>query len=191
MIVDLSLSRTQSRAAAIALLLVPVMIALWIGVSLIRERNLHHAAIEKLLVQRADDELAIRRQPLLDKKIAELRTAAGGAPLFYSRSQSSDATTRMETALTAIVSRNKGTQFHCNVEFHDTGENHVQELRASITLAADISALTHILYDIRQSRPLIFVNGISIKSSVPARSALTAPNTLQVEMTVVGYLQEE
>ena len=191
MIVDLSLSRTQSRAAAIALLLVPVMIALWIGVSLIRERNLHHAAIEKLLVQRADDELAIRRQPLLDKKIAELRTAAGGAPLFYSRSQSSDATTRMETALTAIVSRNKGTQFHCNVEFHDTGENHVQELRASISLAADISALTHILYDIRQSRPLIFVNGISIKSSVPARSALTAPNTLQVEMTVVGYLQEE
>jgi hypothetical protein len=191
MIVDLSLSRTQSRAAAIALLLVPVVIALWIGVSLIRERNLHHAAIEKLLVQRADDELAIRRQPLLDKKIAELRTAAGGAPLFYSRSQSSDATTRMETALAAIVSRNKGTQFHCNVEFHDTGENHVQELRASITLAADISALTHILYDIRQSRPLIFVNVISIKSSVLARSALTAPNTLQVEMTVVGYLQEE
>jgi hypothetical protein len=191
MILELSPSRLQSRVAALALAFVPLALLVFAAAMLVRDRSFHHEAVLKLLMQRQADELAIRNEPLLQKEIADLRSAAGGAPLFYANSRSSDATSRMEAALTAIVSRNKGAQFHCNVEFRDTGENQPQELRASMTLRADIAALTRILYELRQAKPLLFVDSLSIKSDARPGTALTEPNGLQVEMTVVSYLQEE
>ncbi|GEM_PF-5793176 len=191
MIVDLSLSPVQSRAAAVALALVPVALLAFAGVALVRDRSLHHAAVERLLTERETDRQAIGDEPLLAGKIAEMRSTVGGAPLFYIHSQSSDAAVRMESAITAIASRNKAAQFHCNVEFRDLGESQPQELRATVTLHADITALTHILYDLRQAKPLLFVDSLSVKSDAPPGAALTAPNELQVEMTILGYLQEE
>jgi Type II secretion system (T2SS), protein M subtype b len=183
--------KAAARAIAIALLLLPVVLASFGVWRILVARAEHHERVERLLVEEATARALAGSAPSWDARIAALRREEAGRALFFALSQSSGAATHMETAVTGLVNRNGGVVQRDNVELHDAGGDAPQELRATVVFVSDISQLTHILLEMRRMRPLLFVDELEVKTVPDAsgKAGLRQPNRLQVDATLVSYLE--
>jgi len=189
MILEYSLTPAQSRAAALAVALLPLAVLALILVHFLLPRAEHHTRVAELMRQRDEYRAILRNAPAWSAEVEQLRGPASRAPAFYRSAQMSAASGQMEAAVTAIINKDQGAIQHNEVEMHDGGADAPQQLRDTVSLTADISALTRILYDMRAARPLLFVASMTVRSDAVFAGPLSAPNRLHVDFVVVAYLQ--
>lgn len=183
-----TLSDRQQRAVAMGLALIPVLLLLAVLVSAVMSWNAHHQRIAALLGQRATYQALLHDAPAWNAEIQRLRTSRAEADSFFVGTEASAAAPRMESRIKQIVTGDGGKLQHATVELKTAGDEAAVELRAAVSLSADIAELTRILHHLRQTHPLMMVTGLTVRSQA-GTAALTAPNALQVDLVIVSYVR--
>lgn len=190
MILEYAPSSIQRRAAALALAFAPMLVAGLVATNFVLARAAHHERLSRLLAERQADLALLHDAPMWKNEIARLRQAGSGAALFFADPEVSAAGSQMQARVTSIVTAGGGTVQRSNVDLVAAGDEAPVELRTTVTFAADIAAFTHILYHLRQARPLLFVAKLAMREAAGSTSRGTtpvAPNLLQIDLTMVGY----
>jgi hypothetical protein len=187
----LDLSDTQKRAIAIALMVVPALLVLWLGVELVLAHSAHHERMARLLVERADDQALLRNAPVWNLQRDALRSLSVRTPLFFGSSQPATATARMQSEVLNAISRDHVTVLRNEVELVAQNDRKRTELHMQLAFNADIAKVTSVLLHLREAHPLLFVRTLELRAS-PQRAAaepLPGPTILQAELTIVGIVQ--
>lgn len=174
------------RAVAVLLALVPVALIAAMLVSYGSDVLLHRQRVAQLERERASYAALAANADAWKQRAARLRTATAGGFVFTNPKVDA-AAQDLVTQASTIVTTEGGGNLQSRPEISAGGEDGATEIRANLSFTADIGKLTHILYRLRQARPLMLPEHLSVRSS--ASGPLTAPNALQIEMAVVGYVQ--
>jgi len=186
-----ALSEDQKHAAAIGLLVLPVLLLLWLGLELLLAHNAHHDGMAHLLAERAHDRALIKSAPVWNAQRETLRTLSARAPLFFETAQPATATARMQNDVVGAIASDHVTLLRNEVELEADNTRQRTELRMLLSFNADIATVTRVLFHLRQARPLLFVQAFELHAlPKPAAAAPPpGPNILQAELTLVGVVQ--
>jgi len=185
---EFSPSALQQRVTAIVIALIPLAVLVAMLASYVSDIALHRERVMLLKRERADYAALIQNAPLWKSDVARLRAIAAGGSLVFANSRVDAAAQQLLTAVSSIVTDEGGAAVQSKAEINATGEDGPTEIRANVSFTADISAVTHILFRLRQTRPILIPVQLSIRDAVVQTvAAAPAPHRLQVELTVAGY----
>ncbi|HEU0278126.1 MAG TPA: type II secretion system protein GspM [Rhodanobacteraceae bacterium] len=178
----------QSRLAALALALVTLVLAYflllhwWFVAPLLRVDS----QMRDLRQLHAKYAAAIAEQPLLERRVAELRRGGATVGAFLPGDDPSAAAAGLIQRATDVVAAHAQEAGGCNmpskmpIEQPDNKEP-FHRVSVSISLDCDIQPLAAVLYDFERGLPYLFVDNLNVARSPTGR--------LQAQMTLSGYLR--
>jgi general secretion pathway protein M len=184
---EVTLSRRQEQAVAIALAAIPLLAVLLLVASQVPAWSAHRASIQTLMTERSAYGSAIGRVPALKESLSRLRRSQTAGGYFFTGAGGSDAAAKMRARIGAIVGGDGATIRRDEVELMAADDDAPVVLRATLSLTGDIKSLTRILHHLQQARPFLFVVQFAAHSSA-GTGALTAPNVLQADLVIEGYM---
>lgn len=183
-------SDNQRRAITLGLLAIPfIMLVLFIN-GLVVAHAQHHTRVAQLLQERENAEDLVRHAPRWREQITKLHALSRGSPLFFDSAELSSAATHMQSEVSSAIASDHVTVLRNEIELKADNESKRTELHLLLTFDADIATITHVLFHLRQARPLLFVRKLELRASPqPATTLPAGPNLLQVELAIVGFVQ--
>ncbi len=181
--VEIELSDFQQRILAVCLAAVPLLLLTWIAGSALSDMIEYHARLAVLKREDAIYEDLIQGYPARKAAIEEVRRSGIQDAFFLGGDRSA---TRL---LDQRVGRVLATS-HVVADVHQVGvvdgSSQVSTLREHLEFSCDIGKLTQILSAVAASRPLLFVDHLSI-TDVAGEARPRGPHILKVDMLVSAY----
>lgn len=183
-----ALTPGQSRASALALALVALVLAYflllhwWFVAPLVQVNH----EMRDLRAIHAKYAAAIAEQPVLEKAVAQLQRGGATAGAFVSGNDPSAASADLIQRATDVVAAHAHEGPGCSmpskmpVEQDNTNEP-FRRVSVSITLDCGMQPLVAVLHDFDRGLPYLFVDSISMARSPSGR--------LQTQLTLSGYLR--
>ena len=182
------LTHAQSRLAAIVLALLALAIAYfvllhwWFVAPLWRVDG----QMRDLRELHAKYAAAIAEQPLLEKRVAQLREGGATVGAFLSASDPSAATANLIQRATDVVAAHAGEGAGCSMPSkmpieQDSANEPFRRVSVSITLDCGMQPLASVLHDFDNGLPYLFVDNLTLARSPSGR--------MQAQLTLSGYLR--
>lgn len=167
------------RMAAFALAAVPAMILIAVLAAAAVSWGTHHQRVAALKAERETSRMLLRGAPLWSEEIAALKSSPEEAKSFFAGDVAA-AAPQMQTRLVAAVTDEGGAVKHASVELKAVGDEAALELRGVVSFSAGSAQLTRILYRLRQERPFLFVDKLTVRGVTAGR--------LRIELVAVSYM---
>lgn len=185
---QITLSDTQQRSAALALLVLPVLLVAYFSMTELAASVSHHTQVSTLIAERDRYRSLITDTPALSREVRRIEIVTARENLLVGGRQISDSTSIVEKQIDRIVRADGASASQTTLEFRNAGSSAPNELHASVSFTTTISSLTHILYDLRSSRPLLFVTEIAIHPAT-SNAGIAQPTHLQVDLAITAFLR--
>jgi hypothetical protein len=187
---DLTLTALQQRIAALILALVPLLLIAAGIVSFVSAQIAHHERVALLVRELNYYKAILHEEPRWRAQLATVRSSYLWQNLFLSDAKSTAVNGISGNRLTQIVTSAGGTVLQSSIDKKDAGQDGAGEVDENIVFTADITTLTHVLYELRAPTPLFVLRRLSIRDLEGGLSGpRTVPNPLHVELTVAGYVR--
>ena len=184
----LKLTPRDHRIAAVGLLLLALLLAYFLLLHWWFVAPLH--AIDAQMGELRDTQsryaAAIAEQPLLEKRVAQLREGGATVGAFLSASDPSAATANLIQRATDVVAAHAGEGAGCSMPSkmpieQDSANEPFRRVSVSITLDCGMQPLASVLHDFDNGLPYLFVDNLTLARSPSGR--------MQAQLTLSGYLR--
>jgi Type II secretion system (T2SS), protein M subtype b len=182
--IEIALSAQQQRVLALLLALAPVLVLVWMFVVAMMDMLDYHAQLSVLKRDRAIYEDLIEGLPQRKLTIEEIGRS-GAFDAFFVGLNAQDVGRQLDARLTQLLSANHAMVAEHNVTA-PAAEGAVVAVTEHLVFTCDIEALTHILHQIGQAKPVLFVDHLAI-TDVAGEAREHGPHILNVDMLVSGY----
>ena len=182
------LTSRQSRAAALALLLVvlaAVVLAVAMPLWLLNRR--YDTAIEDAATRLQRYSKIAGMQDGLRKKVTEVK-ALGTTRHYLKNASPALAAVELQELVNSVLDANGGKLNSIQILPHKD-EGMYRQITISLQLTAPLSALKAMLYKIESARPYLFINNFSVRSYAgfaPRPTPATEPE-LTIQFDLAGY----
>ena len=182
------LTSRQSRAAALALLLVvlaAVVLAVAMPLWLLNRR--YDTAIEDAATRLQRYSKIAGMQDGLRKKVTEVK-ALGTTRHYLKNASPALAAVELQELVNSVLDANGGKLNSIQILPHKD-EGMYRQITISLQLTASLSALKAMLYKIESARPYLFINNFSVRSYAgfaPRPTPATEPE-LTIQFDLAGY----
>ncbi|MEO7149484.1 MAG: type II secretion system protein GspM [Rhodanobacteraceae bacterium] len=189
---DFRMNHSQSRMAAIALVLLALVIAYfallhwWFVAPLLDAR----AQMQDLRDVHARYAAAIQQEPLLHKRIALLAQGGASSNAFLPETDPSAAAAGLIQRASDVVAAHATEGGGCEMPQkmpveQNAGKEPYRRVSVSITLQCGMQPLVAVLHDFEQSLPYMFVDDLTVYR-VPGPNGAAK---LEVQFTLSGYVR--
>ncbi len=177
----ITLTAMQQRALTLGLTAILISTVLWFGYSFVAAQWEHHKRVVLLVRELSAGRALVEQIPEMQQRLARVAASTRLQKLFVAKPAAGQ-----PGPLGQLVVKYGGSLSQSKVTYLDTGTDIECDEEAYFT--ADITALTHILYVIRSSEPLLIIHRMNIEDvEAIGLGPRTTPNRLQVDMTVTGF----
>jgi general secretion pathway protein M len=188
----MTLSKHQSRYAALLLLLLGILLVAWLlSYPLVSLYSSQVAIIQQKENRVARDRQLVESQELLRQELEQLKSRNPGAAYYVAGETPALASARMQQYLKQIVERNGGELISTQILPKKESQG-VDSTSLKVHLTADLNASWQILYALESGRPMMFLDSLVISARPERRRSLEeAPAiSLDINFHMTGYLKE-
>jgi hypothetical protein len=179
---ELSLPRPIRQALALAFLLVPLLVlgsALW---SYGADALEHRERVALLLREKAEYDGVLQQEPQWDRQLMHLRHAMSGEKLIYTGKTVDADAKKLQMRLATLINAAGATGLRDQVTVGTSSADGPTEIHDDVTFAGTMAQIRTVLYQLKQSRPLLFAAHLAIHAASTDMSG-----RLQVELQVLGF----
>jgi hypothetical protein len=181
---EFELTAPQQRVLAVALLIAPLLILVWILFSALSDQSDHHARLEVLKRDRAIYEDLVAGLPERKLTIEEIGHS-GVEDAFFVGATPQDVGRQIDGRVEQMLNREHVTPGEHSLEVKPE-QGSATLVVEHVSFSSDIETLTHILYRLSQSKPFLFVDHLAIED-LAGNTDPHLPHVLNVKLLVSGY----
>jgi hypothetical protein len=181
---DLTFSPAQQRGFAVLLLLLPLTLILASVASWMSSRAEHHKHVALLKREIAEYRAILDTGPAWKQRLAQINHSAN---LLLDEPQAQAATLDLQNKVTTLISRDGGKVVQSAAQISAPDGNEAARLQDMVGVDATMEALTHILQDLQQQRPLMLVSRLSIRA--PDNEPPGTAPILHAELSIDAFLR--
>ena len=177
----ITLTAIRQRALSLGLTVLVISAVLWFGYCFVAAQWEHHNRVVLLVRELSTGRALVEQIPEMQQRLARVEASTRWQNLLVAVPAAGQ-----PGPLDQMVVKYDGSVGQSKVTYRDTGT--AVECDEEVHFTADITALAHILYDIRSSKPLLIIHRMSIEDvETNGLGPRAAPNRLLVDMMVTGF----
>jgi len=190
------LTINQNKNLAVVLLLVTIFLLLWLFiVPLWLDGRMYTSKADDLKFKLAKYEQAVRNEPQLKKKYADVLHQLTEAKLFYTGVASGVAAAKVQSAIREAVEKSNGNLISTQI-LAEKNTEHFIKIAISLRLSGSDKVLQMLLYELETLRPLLKVEKVVITSKrIPNKQRLNNQKVmnlpLNITLEISSYLLQE
>lgn len=182
------LTPLQSRAAALALLALVLVVAALVVATPLWLLNRHYdVAIEDVTTRLERYSKIAGMREGLQKKVAEVNALSANRHYLKSASPAL-AAAELQEMVNSVLEANGGKLNSIQILPHKD-EGLYRQISVTLQLTAPLSALKKILYSLESAKPYLFIDNFSIRSPIGFGQRTVAPTEpeLAIQLDLTGY----
>jgi Type II secretion system (T2SS), protein M subtype b len=188
---EFTLTALQKRIAAVSLAAILPLCAILILLSAISDWREHHARMTTLVRERKTYRQLVDGMPGQVDAFMKLKASGIDQSLFPATTPASNSE-QIRNRVSNSIKGACGSPGRARVGARAGRDTPVVIIQADIVFACDIEGLTKVLHQFASARPLLVVDKLRIDDlhrGIDAWAPLHAPNQLQIELVVSGFMR--
>lgn len=181
---EISLSALQQRILALTLAAVPLMVLGMMLATFCSEQLTHHARVSLLMHELTKERSLIAKAPSWALRLTTIKASGLWQNIFLPSANRGGE----QNQLLQIVKKAGGTVLQSSITFPKPLQGVASEVDENVSFSADITMLTHILYELRTPTPVFVIRRLVIHNEErPRTTPRLIPNQLRIDLTVTGF----
>jgi hypothetical protein len=182
MSLELTIPPVVQKAFAVALLALPILALVAMIWGFMSDALQHRERVALLEREKTAYEAVLRARPEWDRQRAGLHRSIVGEKVFYTGKTVDGDAKKMEEHIAALLASTGATAMQDSVTIGTSSADGPTQIHDMVNFSGTMGQLRTALYKLKQSRPLLFAERLTIRGADPGSFG-----RLRIEMQIFGF----